>query len=73
MKSSSRTASLQEALHELYLTPCAGRLLSTLAYEGDKNTTKCKLKTLRRRRISNVCRRSSQENSVVAVLFALNS
>ena len=42
-KSSGRTASLEEALHELYLTPSGGCSLSTLAYEGDKNTTKWKL------------------------------
>jgi len=39
-KSSGRTASLGEELHELYLTPCGGCSLSTLAYEGDKDTTK---------------------------------
>ena len=31
---------LGEELHELYLTPCGGYSLSTLAYVGDKNTTK---------------------------------
>ena len=36
-------ASLEEALHELYITLCGGCLLSTLAYKGDKNTTKWKL------------------------------
>ena len=39
-----RTASLEEELHGLCLTPSGGCSLSTLAYEGDKNTTKWKLK-----------------------------
>ena len=43
-KSSGRTASLEGELHELCLTPSGGCSLSTLAYEGDKNTTKWKLK-----------------------------
>jgi len=43
-KSSGRMVSLEEELHELYLTPCGGCSLSTLAYKGNKNTTKWKLK-----------------------------
>ena len=34
-KYSRRTAILEEALHELYLTPCDGCSLSTLAFEDD--------------------------------------
>ena len=58
-----KTASLKEELHELCLTPWGGCFLSTLAYEGDKNTTKWKLKVSvydrRRKRIFNFCRRSN--------------
>ena len=43
-KSSGRMASLAETPHKLYLTPCGGCSQGTLVYEGDKNTTKRKLK-----------------------------